>query len=86
MADSKALDALGLVVAYLHRLVREKSEDASALRTAISGGEDMQSPIEELTELHEIYREEAESHIALLKQLYGIMPSFLFETTHYHLC
>jgi hypothetical protein len=38
MTNSKALDALDLVIAYIHRLVSKDIEDASALRTAISGG------------------------------------------------
>jgi hypothetical protein len=74
MTNSKALDVLGLVISYLYRLAREDIEDASALRIAISGGEDMRRRLDKATTI-----------IASQSKRHDFMLSLLPETKHFYL-
>jgi hypothetical protein len=87
MTNSKALDALRLVIAYLYRLVREDIEDAGALLTAFSGGEDIQRclGLGKVTKGQFEDTMEIESFIASLKEVQDLLLGLLPGTKHYYL-
>lgn len=85
MNNQKTFDALDLVIAYLHRLVSKDIDDASALLTAISGGEDLQRRKFNLTERHERQTKEIELSIASLKQRQDVLHGSLRRTKRYYL-